>query len=207
MLVKSPANERKKLSEFLLNKFKKTYGQYYVKLGELNNSKNHALSLNCLYITGSGIVVLIDRTYPKDSLPELHQKLKDSNRFSNIAYVFIPDDKYFFRQTYGLRQYEKNKSALRNRLTKNELSRLISLRHEEEFVYSINKWLQYYQNASSDLEESIVSYKLQIIPTVNGIDFDDTFNESRLNEVKKLRLWVKKLTSLEKLALVDNCIL
>jgi len=141
-----------------------------------------------------GIILLIDKIYPKNSFNEIYEKVSDIDSLKgNIGVVIFKDGKTFFRNASEKNYFKKKKKLSLKNYTDDEMHKMILFRPEEIFLSKRKEWLQYYQENSSLLKEGIVSFKFSpVIFDYNHIDSMERFKPNDV-ESERLHIWKKRI--------------
>lgn len=149
---------------------------------------------NFILAGSDGIVLLIDREFPRDGLRDIYRKARGLRQ--RVAAVLYKDGETFFRSAVGeeeitgikSKRFKSDKGLSLKNYTDEGLRRMISFRPEERFLHSVqNGWLQYYQPASDKLEEGIETFRFA--PVVYDYSHPNRGFVSGSAESEKLYLW------------------
>jgi hypothetical protein len=154
---------------------------------------------NCIYLQDKGLVLMVDRVFPKSEFPRAFAQAKEIT--PNVAAVVYKDGETFFRsaaageEETGIRAKHsklRDDRSLKN-YTSEDMKNVISFRPEEEFLRNRNGgWVQYYQPQSDRLQEGIVSYRFEPVT----FDYSHIPDSARFGPIQKdserLRIWKQK---------------
>lgn len=177
--------QKKQMMDYLVSKLE------LANLGVTPKTKELLSGIKSSYIIigekDSGIVLLVDQEYPKDSFPKFFQSAK--SRFKDVASVIFKDGKIFFRNAAEKNYFKKNKWLSLKHYSNYEMNRMIALRPEEIFLNSQREWLQYFQPESPRLREGLESFKFE--PVTFDYDHIDSYERFKPEnrDSKRLYIW------------------
>lgn len=105
-----------------------------------------------------GVVLLVDREYPKDSLSRVYRYLR-AYFLTNVASVLIKDGETFFRSAMEKNYFKKERKLSLKNYSDKDLQRMILFRPEESFLFYIQKKkIQYFQPNSERLTKGLETF-------------------------------------------------
>jgi len=181
--------QKKQMRDYLVSKLEPAYPEIIPKTKEIISG------LNSNYITldneHSGIVLLVDQEYPKNSFEKLFRMAK--KQFKEITGIVFKDGKTFFRNAAERNYFKKNRRLSLKNYTDFEMNRMILFRSEEIFLNSQKDWVHYFQPESDRLKEGIESFKFKsVIFDYSHIDPYERFKPVDTDS-KKLYVWEQRV--------------
>ncbi len=148
----------------------------------ISGIKSHYLVLD-----DNGIVILVDRVYPGETLPNLMRLVKEAR--PNVGAVLFKDGETFFRSAAEDKRFKKDQGLSLKNYSDDKIHRMMLLRPEEIFLGNRNGEVQYYQPESERLDKGIETFRFA--PVI--YDYSHILSCDRFGPVteksKKLFIW------------------
>ena len=150
---------RERMQEYLVDKLSGSYKTVKNK----SNIFTSDIRTNYITLDDNGIVLLVDKEYPRDSYREhnltsfqiIYEKAKREKE--HVGVVVYKDPETFFRSA-AAHKHKNNGQFGSSRYGAKDLHNILWFRPEERFLFDKNKTLQYYQPKSQRLEECLATY-------------------------------------------------
>jgi len=183
-------SQKIQMRDYLVSRLEPSYSDITPKSKEILSG----ITSNYILIgENSGIVLLVDRVYPRDSFGRLFRSAK--SKFKNVMGVVFKDGETFFRSAAERNYFKKDKMLSLKRYSNFDINRMILLRPEEIFLNSQKEWVHYFQPKSDRLTESLESFKFEkVIFDYNHIDKYERFKPNNMDS-KRLHIWKNRVHS------------
>ncbi len=145
------------------------------------------ITTNLIAVENGG-VVLIDKYYPGKSMNNLYDIFKREN----IAYVFLKDGETFFKNAWEKNFFKKSQRLSLKHYDKDDLHKMILFRPEEKLIRNSREQVQYYQPASSRLQEGLRTFQFKNVRLdYSHISSNERFKPDNKNS-EKLFIWTNE---------------
>ncbi|MBM3228779.1 hypothetical protein FJZ20_02770 [Candidatus Pacearchaeota archaeon] len=143
---------------------------------------------NLIFVGENGIVLMVDKTYPRDSFKYLYRIARQGKE--RVASVVFKDGETFFRSAAEKNYFKKDQMLSLKNYDNEEIQRMMLLRPEEIFLAQNNFGLvQYFQPESPRNEEGLETFRFKPVKfDYSHIDSDYRFKPENTSS-KRLHLW------------------
>mgnify|MGYP001249979831 CR=1 FL=1 len=160
------------------------------------------LESNLIFVGEDGVVLMVDKVYPKNSFKYLHQTARQGKE--RVASVIFKDGKTFFRSAAENNYFKKDQMLSLKNYNNEEMQKMMLLRPEEIFLSQINDGLvQYFQPESPRNEEGLETFRFKPVRfNYSHINSDYRYKPENTSS-KRLHIWTQRQHLESQLSLED----
>ncbi len=146
---------------------------------------------NLIFVGDNGVVLLLDKIYPKDSFRYLHNIASQSKE--RVASVVFKDGETFFRSAAEKNYFKKDHKLSLKNYNAEDMQRMILLRPEEIILTQKNfGQIQYFQPESSRMREGLETFRFKPVKfDYSHINSDYGFKPENTSS-KRLHIWNRR---------------
>ena len=152
------------------------------------------LEANIILVGNDGVVLMVDKIYPKNLFQRLHDFSKQGKE--RVASVVFKDGKTFFRSAAEKNYFKKDNLLSLKNYSSDDMQRMILLRPEEITLANRNFGrVQYFQPGSPRMEEGLETFRF------NPVEFDYSHIDSKYRfkpqdtSSRRLHIWDQRTHS------------